>query len=209
MTRKFGIEAVVSGVQIANLRKYNSVPPVWFLDVEGKPLEMGTDDLLNQIAFQRACVEQLNFYPRTMKKDMWETRINALLTEMQETDGSIIEVSEDVSVNGIFNEHLEEFCTGHQAAEEKEQILLKRPWTDDDKNETYFRLKDLEGHLLKANFKHFKTHQIAQRLRDINGEATQLRIQGKVVRLWKIPAHKVTKTVIRDPRFTADEEVPF
>ena len=209
MTRKFGIEAVVSGVQIANLRKYNSVPPVWFLDVEGKPLEMGTDDLLNQMAFQRACVEQLNFYPRTMKKDMWETRINALLTEMQETDGSIIEVSEDVSVNGIFNEHLEEFCTGHQAAEEKEQILLKRPWTDEEKNETYFRLKDLEGHLLKANFKHFKTHQIAQRLRDINGEATQLRIQSKVVRLWKIPAHKVTKTVIRDPRFTADEEVPF
>jgi len=209
MTRKFGIEAVVSVVQIANLRKYNSVPPVWFLDVEGKPLEMGTDDLLNQMAFQRACVEQLNFYPRTMKKDMWETRINALLTEMQETDGSIIEVSEDVSVNGIFNEHLEEFCTGHQAAEEKEQILLKRPWTDEEKNETYFRLKDLEGHLLKANFKHFKTHQIAQRLRDINGEATQLRIQSKVVRLWKIPAHKVTKTVIRDPRFTADEEVPF
>ena len=209
MTRKFGIEAVVSGVQIANLRKYNSVPPVWFLDVEGKPLEMGTDDLLNQMAVQRACVEQLNFYPRTMKKDMWETRINALLTEMQETDGSIIEVSEDVSVNGIFNEHLEEFCTGHQAAEEKEQILLKRPWTDEEKNETYFRLKDLEGHLLKANFKHFKTHQIAQRLRDINGEATQLRIQSKVVRLWKIPAHKVTKTVIRDPRFTVDEEVPF
>jgi len=209
MTRKFGIEAVVSGVQIANLRKYNSVPPVWFLDVEGKPLEMGTDDLLNQMAFQRACVEQLNFYPRTMKKDMWETRINALLTEMQETDGSIIEVSEDVSVNGIFNEHLEEFCTGHQAAEEKEQILLKRPWTDEEKNETYFRLKDLEGHLLKANFKHFKTHQIAQRLRDINGEATQLRIQSKVVRLWKIPAHKVTKTVIRDPRFTVDAEVPF
>ena len=209
MTRKFGIEAVVSGVQIANLRKYNSVPPVWFLDVEGKPLEMGTDDLLNQMAFQRACVEQLNFYPRTMKKDMWETRINALLTEMQETDGSIIEVSEDVSVNGIFNEHLEEFCTGHQAAEEKEQILLKRPWTDEEKNETYFRLKDLEGHLLKANFKHFKTHQIAQRLRDINGEATQLRIQSKVVRLWKIPAHKVTKTQIRAPRFTADEEVPF
>ncbi len=209
MTRKFGIEAVVSGVQIANLRKYNSVPPVWFLDVEGKPLEMGTDDLLNQMAFQRACVEQLNFYPRTMKKDMWETRINALLTEMQETDGSIIEVSEDVSVNGIFNEHLEEFCTGHQAAEDKEQILLKRPWTDEDTNETYFRLKDLENHLVKVNFKHFKTHQIAQRLRDINGEATQLRIQSRVIRLWKIPAHKVTKTVIRDPRFTADEEIPF
>ena len=45
MTRKFGIDGVVTGVQIANLRKYNSTPPVWFLDVMGQPLEMQTDDL--------------------------------------------------------------------------------------------------------------------------------------------------------------------
>ena len=78
---------------------------------------MDTDDLLNQAAFQRACVEQLNFLPRTMQKAVWETRINTLLVEMSETEGSIIEVSQDVSVNGIFQDHLEEFCTGHQAAE--------------------------------------------------------------------------------------------
>ena len=209
MTRKFGIEGVVTGVQIANLRKYNSVPPVWFLDVMGQPLEMQTDDLLNQAAFQRACVEQLNFLPRTLKKDFWETRINGLLNEMSETEGSIIEVSEDVSITGQFNEHLEDFCTGHQAAEEREQILLKRPWTDSERGETYFRLKDLESHLLKANFKHFKTHQLAQRLRDLNGHAAILKIQGKSTRLWRIPAFERNEAAVEAPKFTSDQEIPF
>jgi len=208
-TRKFGIDGAVSGVQIANLRKYNSVPPVWFLDVQGQPLELGTNDLMNQSDFQRACVEQLNFFPRTMQKAQWEQRINALLNEMSDTEGHVIEVSQDVSVNGQFQDHLEEFCTGHQAADDKEQILLKRPWTDESADFTYFRLKDLEAHLVKANFKTYKTHQIAQRLRDINGEATQLRIQSKVVRLWKIPAHEQLTSRITTPKFSADEEIPF
>ena len=209
MTRKFGIEGVVTGVQIANLRKYNSVPPVWFLDVMGQPLEMQTDDLLNQAAFQRACVEQLNFLPRTLKKDFWETRINGLLNEMSETEGSIIEVSEDVSITGQFNEHLEDFCTGHQAAEEREQILLKRPWTDEERSETYFRIKDLESYLVKVNFKHFKTHQIAQRLRDLNGAASRLTIQAKQVRLWRIPAFDKNNAAVDAPKFTSDEDIPF
>jgi hypothetical protein len=209
MTRKFGIEGVVTGVQIANLRKYNSIPPVWFLDVMGQPLEMQTDDLLNQAAFQRACVEQLNFLPRTLKKDFWETRINGLLNEMSETEGSIIEVSEDVSITGQFNEHLEDFCTGHQAAEEREQILLKRPWTDEERSETYFRIKDLESYLVKVNFKHFKTHQIAQRLRDLNGAASRLTIQAKQVRLWRIPAFDKNNAAVDAPKFTSDEDIPF
>ena len=208
-TRKFGIDGASAAAKIANLRKYNSIPPVWFLDVEGKPLEMDTDDLLNQAAFQRSCVEQLNFLPRTMQKAVWETRINTLLVEMSETEGSIIEVSQDVSVNGIFFDHLEEFCTGHQAAEEKEQILFKRPWTDEDREETFFRLKDLEAHLVKANFKHFKTHQIAQRLRDVNGEAAQIKIATKNVRLWKIPAFKANKAIVEEPKFAQDEDIPF
>ena len=128
---------------------------------------------------------------------------------MSETEGSIIEVSEDVSITGQFNEHLEDFCTGHQAAEEREQILLKRPWTDQERGETYFRLKDLESHLLKANFKHFKTHQLAQRLRDLNGHASVLKIQGKNTRLWRIPAFERNEAADEAPKFTSDGEIPF
>ena len=44
-TRRYGIGAAVQGANIANLRKYNSTPPVWFIDVNGEPLELDTENL--------------------------------------------------------------------------------------------------------------------------------------------------------------------
>ena len=208
-SRKHGIgDATDASAAIANLRKYNSQPPVWFLDVNGTPLELDTDALLVQTAFQRSCVEQLNFMPRTLTKQQWETRINGLLTEMQDTHGSVVEVSQDASVSGRFFEFLEEFCTGMQQAEEREQILFRRPYTDDDSGKTFFRLKDLEQFLSKANFKSYRTHQIAQRLRDVNGEATQIKIKGRAVRVWVIPAYASPDVNVDTPRF-GNDDVPF
>ena len=147
--------------------------------------------------------------PRTLTKQAWETRINSLLTEMQETDGSVVEVSEDASTNGRFYDHLEDFCTGNQQAEERDQIIFRRPYTDDDSQKTFFRLKDLELFLVKANFKTYKPHQIAQRLRDMNGEATQIKIKGRAVRVWVIPAYAPVDSSIDTPDFGKESDVPF
>jgi hypothetical protein len=208
-TRKFGIDAAISGVLIANLRKYNSQPPVWFLDVNGEPLELDTEGLMNQITFQRSCVEQLNFMPRSVTKPLWEGRINTLLDDMTQNEGSIVEVSADASVNGRFYAFLEEFCSSLQQAQDREEILLRRPYTDEKQDKTFFRLVDLENHLTKANFKNYRTHQIAQRLRDINGEATQINIKGKTVRVWCIPAFARANPEIPPPNFGNQDEVPF
>ena len=132
-TMEFGIGAAASGVPIANLRKYNSTPPVWFLDVNGEPLELDTDALMNQAAFQKACMEQFNLYPRTAKKEQWEARIGALLTEMKENESAIVEVAQDASISGQFYDYLEEFCTYLQTAQDREEILLRKPWTDEEK----------------------------------------------------------------------------
>lgn len=206
-TRKFGIDGGISGTEIANLRKYNSSPPIWFLDVNGTPLELDTEGLMIQGAFQRSCVEQLNFMPRTMSKPTWEARINQLLQDMSETDGSIVEVSQDASIQGQFYEFLEEFCTAMQKAENREEILLRRPWTDEEENLIYFRLKDFEAYLRKNRFFEYKSHKIAQRLRDINGNAVSLKIKGKATRVWAIPTYEsYTATVVDD---IAGEKVPF
>ena len=52
------------------------------MDVNGEPLEMDTDALMNQMTFQRACMEQLNFMPRSVAKQQWESRISTLLSDM-------------------------------------------------------------------------------------------------------------------------------
>ena len=208
-TRQFGIGAAVAGATVANLRKYNSTPPVWFIDVNGEPLEMDTEALMNQAAFQRACVDQLNHLPRTTKKEAWEARINQLLTDMQETEGAIMEVSEDASIDGQFYDFLEEFCTTMQQAKVRDEILLRRPWTDDEEGKTYFRLRDFEAHLRKNKFFEYKSHKIAQRLRDRNAESTSVKLKGKTVRVWVIPSFEHTNIDIETPDFGQNNKSVF
>src|SRR5210317_1436337 len=207
-TRKHGVGAAVSGATIANLRKYNSTPPVWFMDVNGEPLELDTDALMSQPMFQKDCMEQLNFMPRSVAKQQWEGRISALLTEMRENESAIMEVAVDASISGQFYDYLEEFCRHLQQAQDKEEILLRRPWTDEEEGWTYFRLKDFEAFLRKNKFFEYKSHRIAQRLRDISGESVVLKIKGRAVRVWKIPAFDVADIDINPPKF-GSQEAPF
>jgi len=207
-TRKYGIGSAVSGASISNLRKYNSSPPVWFVDVNGRPLEVDTDSLMNQPMFQKACVDQLNFFPRSMQKAAWEGRINTLLQTMTETDGAVMEVSIDASLPGQLYDHLEEWCTSLQRAATREEILLRRPYTDVEEGKTYFRLRDFENYLKKQRFFDFKTHKIAQRLRDRNGESTVIRIKERLVRVWAIPAFTAPEVSVTPPQFERKKD-PF
>jgi hypothetical protein len=129
--------------------------------------------------------------------------------DMTETEGAIVEVSEDASIDGQFYDYLEEFCTTMQQAEVREEILLRRPFTDDDEGRTYFRLKDFEAHLRKNKFFEYKSHKIAQRLRDRNGESTVVKIKGKAVRVWVIPSFENVAIIMDTPDFGESNEAPF
>ena len=209
-TRKHGIGAAIQGAAIANLRKYNSNPPVWFLDVNGEPLELDTEGLMSQPTFQKACMEQLNFMPRSVSKQVWEGRIGGLMNEMKDNESAIIEVAEDASISGQFYDYLEEFCVHLQKANDKEEILLKRPWTDEDTGVTLFRLKDFEAFLKRNKFFEYKPHKIAQRLRDIGGESRLIKIKGRPVRVWQIPSFDNVEVEFNTPNFGGDQtEAPF
>ena len=54
----------------------------------------------------------------------------------------------------------------------------------------------------------YKSHRIAQRLRDINGDSTTIRIKGRVVRVWSVPAFDNADVDITLKDFDTTE-VPF
>jgi hypothetical protein len=115
-----------------------------------------------------------------------EQLLNALLKEMVETE-QITEASEDTSITGRFNDLLEEFCTHLQQAMDRDEILMGRPWTDEEEAKTYFRMKDLEAHLVRNNFKGMTHPKMAQRIRDLGGEPISLFLKNRAARCWKIP----------------------
>lgn len=186
-TRKHGIGAHgPDAPQLSALSKYNSEPPLWFLDVNGKRVELDTESLFNQVAFQKSCVEKLNTLPPAVRKQDWEQLLNGLLTEMVESE-QITEASEDTTVTGRFNDLVEEFCTHIQQGIDRDEILLGRPWTSDEEAKTYFRIKDLEQHLKRNNFTGLSAPKMAQRLRDLNAEPISLFLKGRTVRCWRVP----------------------
>jgi hypothetical protein len=205
--RKYGIGGDgPDSPQLASLSKYNSEPPLWFLDVNGKRVELETDNLFNQLNFQRACMERLNVLPPTMKKPDWESLINELLTEMVELE-QITEASEDTKISGRFMDLVEEFTTHLQQGIEREEILLGRVWTDEENGEVFFRIKDLEAHLKRSNFSGLSLPKISQRLRDMGAVPTSLSLKGRTTRLWKMPVFEKQDTTFDSP--TQYDDVPF
>ena len=207
-SRRYGVGGDVNTSRIANLRKYDSEPPLWFLDVNGSPVELDTEALQRQPKFQILCMEQINQMPRTITRQAWEAQMNTLLSTMVETEGAIIHTSEDTSIRGQFYELLEEFTTHMQAALDREEILLRRPWTNETTNRTYFRLKDLEAFLKRQRFTDYRSNKIAQRLRDIDGLSEQLSVNGRPIRCWSIPAFEPIEEEFNS-KFDDDEDIPF
>lgn len=186
-TRKFGIGQSIGLPQISSLSKYASDPPLWFLDVEGRRLELTTEELQQQHKFQLACMNKVNIMPPTLKKPVWEEMLNGLLKEMVETQ-AITEAPDDTSADGRFFDLLEEFCTHLQTALDREEILMGRPWTNEEERLTYFRIKDLENFLIRNRLM-ISTVKIAQRLRDIQGSPHSITIKNRTVRTWRIPSY--------------------
>ena len=191
--------------QLSALSKYNSEPPLWFLDVNGKRVELETDHLFNQMNFQKACMERLNILPPSVKKIDWEQMINELLGQMVEME-HITEASEDTTISGRFRDLVEEFTTHIQQAMDRDEILMGRVWTDEKEGITIFRIKDLEAHLKRNSFVGLSAPKMAQRLRDMGGSPTSITLKGRATRIWKMPVFAMQEA----PFETSDhDEVPF
>lgn len=206
-TRKHGIGGDgPDSPHMAALSKYNSEPPLWFLDVNTKRIELETEHLFNQIAFQKACVEKLNCFPPTVRRQDWETMINGLLKEMVELE-QIQVASDDTTLTGRFADLVEEFCTHLQQAMVRDEILLGRPWVDEGEGKVYFRIKDLEAHLKRNNFTGMSAPKMAQRLRDSDGEPISLFLKNRTTRVWRLPRFTTQDAPFDIPKMQS--EAPF
>jgi hypothetical protein len=199
-TRKFGVGDMTGIVQMNGLTKFDSNPPVWFVDIDGGfRLELNTEDLQSQTKFQRKCMEGLNIMPPPVKMGVWQSIIQKLMENI-----SIIEAPSDASPKGLFFEYLERFCTSRAQARVKDELLLGKPWTEKGKH--YFRLLDFMAFLERHRFKEFKVNKIGSMLKEVGGEHHFFKIKGKGINVWSIPEF-AKQTEAFDTPDIKDEEV--
>lgn len=184
-TREHGIGADEMTVQVTELRKLDTDPPLWFMDIANHgTVQMSTDQLNSSIGFTKACMEQLSFRPVVNAK-VW----TALLGECFEKL-IIIEMSEeekvDGSISGAFESLVQEFLQ-RPSAETWEEILLRKPYTNGEA--VYFRLDDLMQWIGKKGFRDYGRHQAINALRQMGAVHQRQRklAHNRVVRLWSMP----------------------
>jgi hypothetical protein len=189
--RKFGKGETDLDVAPTGLEKYGSEPPLWFLSLDGvdKPLELETEDLQNQIRFQRRCMEQINTMPKIIPVPRWTEKIGAILGSATHTP------IKGVSNTEQFIEYLKEWCTNKGAAQTKEELALGKPWLNKEANEDrkhHFLLKDLEDFLQKKKFTVFHRNKMVRTIeQELKGVKKTIRVSkpdGVVfLKVWTIP----------------------
>ncbi len=198
-SREYGIGQLSGMPQLTGLTKFDSKPPIWFLDVDGGGrLELTTEDLQSQLKFQKRCMEGLNSMPPSVKAGTWQALIQGLLEVV-----TIIEAPFDASPRGMLFQYLEMFCTARAQAMNKDEILLGKPWTFE--NFHYFRIIDFMSFLERNRFKDFKVNHICSILKEHGSEHIFYVLKGKGVNVWKVPEFAQQTEAFETPDFEKEE----
>jgi hypothetical protein len=187
-TRKYGIGGGALPI-MKGLRKLPTDQPVWFLEVNNTTLELSTEDLQIQVKFQRVCMNVINYMPPKVTDRQWQGLVQSLMDKCD-----ILEKPKGAGIVDQFHDLLYSFCTDSRLqARSREELLLGRPYTgmDPDDPETprvFFRIKDLEGYLLRHNFKYYTRSQMSSKLGsdEVGGRTYFFKIKGRGVNVWHI-----------------------
>lgn len=192
--RRFGVGDGESLPVISGVAKLDTEPPVWFVSVDDKRLEVSTDVLQQYARFHVVCMEQLNVCYMACKQSDW---LVVLAEAMR--DVNLIDAPAEVGRSGVFFEVLEEFLTNRKRGNVKEDILNGRPWEDEDAAKHYFRMRDLDAFVKREGDKFTTRGQMATYIRNLGGDGGFLNIKGRGVNVFWVPSHIFREPLRLDP----------
>lgn len=167
--------------KFGGLTKLKTVPPIWFLEVEGGGrMELSTDDLQNSRYFQHRCMENFNIMPILPKQEVWQELVSGLLSGVNEVD-----VPLEVTPMGILHRHLEDFCTGRVQAKTIDDLLLGKPFNQNAFY--YFRMQDFYEYLDRKKFTAMQRTYIILHFKDWGMQKKFWNIRGKGCNTIAIP----------------------
>lgn len=197
--KRFGVTGTGGTIapKIESIKKLDSQPPVWFIDIEGAKVECQTEDLQRWDRMQKLLIEKLNNPFGVIPQPVWLSIVQEAMGKMSEED--IIKVSQDAGVEGEFVELLEIFLTNRQRGLKEEDLLLGRPWENEEEGRHYFTLIRLSRFMKREGMESMKRPQIAARLYQLKGGHIMRKIKGKLVALHWVPSSMFYGTPSVDP----------
>lgn len=163
--------------------------PQWVFAIGGKRMDVTLDMIMNQKAFLREYAKRFERVRLEVPVPRWMESVNILLAEAE-----VLELPPDAGPEGQLMLHLEAFCTGKAAAQDRNELLVGRPWTDADDYTgkgaglTWFRSKDFVKFCDQQHFRSFKEKEMWAVFRRHGGQNHHFQLKGKCVAAWGFPA---------------------
>jgi hypothetical protein len=178
------------------------------MDVEGKRVELSTDQLVNQNLWAKACVEQISYFPSMMKPNKWNSTINQMLQQ-----GTYLEVTEEFTYHGQFKDHLRNYCTSRVRAISPDELQMGKPWTEG--GVTKFTIDGLMEYLNRQDWKHWTKAQVQEGVKALNPDSDGVGHQNIMrggkrtsIRVWFVPSFEQDELELPTKENDYDE-IPF
>ena len=194
-TKRFGVGYGEEEMPVlGNLTKYKSSPPQWFLDVSGTRIELKSEQLYSPPLFALACLDQANLVvPVPKAKDWKQYFLKPMMQNLQE-----VEPLESLDPMNQLIGLLQDWTTNRQSARTIDDVLNKLPFTDENKEFTYFRMDDFYAFCKKNNWDvdKIKTGNLIKRLDETFVSEERVRIKKQQPRLIKIKTMRAMETSV-------------
>lgn len=200
--RKFGIGGS-SAPDVSTISVLDTEPPLFFVSLtNGGTVQCTTDDLVSSRSFQKAALEQLKVMLPIYKAEEWQSRVQECLES-----AVMIEAPREVSVSGTMEALMHDFLADRFAARDRDELILGKPWLDEDSGQYVFRLSDLMGYLDTHKFREMTRTEVITRIRERGGMHGFYNIRGRGVNVWKVPRETVSRQTeeFRTPDVSGDE----
>ena len=205
-TKKFGVGYDEEQMpELGQLSKICSTPSQYFLDVDGKRVELTKEQLHNANLFSIEVMDKAGVVIASIPKgpDWREIYLKTLFATMQE-----IEPLKSLDPKEMLIHLLQEFTVNRTQARTRDDILSKMAWTDEDGSFCYFRMDDFFAFCKRHNWELDKTKRgnLLKSLDKIFEKEVRLNVKNQNPHLIKINAMKKTTPSISPIKY---EETPF
>jgi hypothetical protein len=207
--RQYGIGDMGENMpQIGGLTILLSEPRLYFMDINGTRIHLSTEQLQNQMLWQRACMEQAQIMPPTVRPQQWQRMVSNLMSNATQ-----LEAHPELTISGQFHDLLRTFCTSRIRAMEPEELLMGKPWTENGR--TMFKIAGLMEFLHNRRFTHYTPAEVQEQIkklndnRDCNGHHAITKEDGgrTTVRVWWVPEYEEEEMSLAPKEYKDD--IPF
>jgi hypothetical protein len=183
--RRYGVGEAGTIPRISGLSAKRTEPVIWFVDVDGDRIEIGTEVLLSYTKFQIWCAEKLLRYYQPMKQNDWGLLVHEAMQNVIP-----VEIPPDVAAGGVIHELVEDFLTNRARGYRREDLLSGRPWENEELHRYEFRIKDLQKFLTREGIRKedYPRGRLTVQIEKWGGGHGFYNLDGHGVNYWWVPS---------------------